>query len=55
MKRPIITGVMLDKNHVYPHETIKIIVDIEEIVFPIDEPKMYSLPFILGDNQGGGF
>lgn len=47
-----ITGVTITPKNAYPNETIKIIVNVVTLT---EEPKMYSLPFVLGDNQGGGF
>lgn len=46
----IITGVTLSKNKVNTGEQFKISVSVKET---ISEPKMYRLPFKLGENKGG--
>lgn len=46
----IITGVTLSKNIVNTGEQFKISVSVKET---ISEPKMYRLPFKLGENKGG--
>ena len=46
----IVTGVTLTKNVVKTGEQFKISVSVRET---ISEPKMYRLPFKLGQNKGG--
>ena len=46
----IVTGVTLSKNVVKTGDQFKISVTVKET---ISEPKMYRLPFKLGQNKGG--